>query len=100
MKTDKQLSRRDFLKVTGVTGAAAAFLGSLPQAQKAIASAMKEGAGNFEAKPENQLYTVCLQCNTGCGVKVKILEGIAAKIDGNPYSPWTLWPHPAYETPV
>jgi anaerobic selenocysteine-containing dehydrogenase len=100
MKTDKQLSRRDFLKLTGVTGATAAFLGSLPQAQKAIASAMKEGAGNFEAKPENQLYSVCLQCNTGCGIKVKILEGIAAKIDGNPYSPWTLWPHPAYETPV
>ncbi len=99
-KQDKSLSRRDFLKLSGVTGAAAAFLGGLPQAQKAIASAMKEGAGNFEAKPENQLYTVCLQCNTGCGIKVKILEGIAAKIDGNPYSPWTLWPHPAYETPV
>ncbi len=101
MKTNKQsLSRRDFLKLTGVTGAAAAFLGSLPQAQKAIASAMKESVDNFEAKPENQLYTVCLQCNTGCGIKVKILEGLAAKIDGNPYSPWTLWPHPAYETPV
>jgi anaerobic selenocysteine-containing dehydrogenase len=101
MKTNKQsLSRRDFLKLSGVTGAAAAFLGSLPQAQKAIASAMQQGAVNFEAKPENQLYTVCLQCNTGCGIKVKILEGLAAKIDGNPYSPWTLWPHPAYETPV
>ncbi|NUQ83226.1 MAG: molybdopterin-dependent oxidoreductase [Anaerolineales bacterium] len=100
MKTNKQLSRRDFLKLSGVTGATAAFLGSLPQAQKAIASAMKEGAGNFEAKPENQLYTVCLQCNTGCGIKVKIMEGLAAKIDGNPYSPWTLWPHPAYETPI
>jgi anaerobic selenocysteine-containing dehydrogenase len=99
-KQDKSLSRRDFLKLSGATGAAAAFLGSLPQAQKAIANAMREGAGNFEAKPENQLYTVCLQCNTGCGIKVKILEGMAAKIDGNPYSPWTLWPHPAYETPV
>jgi anaerobic selenocysteine-containing dehydrogenase len=83
-----------------VTGATAAFLGSLPQAQKAIAKSMREGMGNFEAKPENQIYTVCLQCNTGCGIKVKILEGLAAKIDGNPYSPWTLWPHPAYETPV
>jgi len=99
-KQDKSLSRRDFLKLSGVTGAAAAFLGNLPQARQAIAKAMKEGAGNFEAKPENQLYTVCLQCNTGCGIKVKILEGLAAKIDGNPYSPWTLWPHPAYETPV
>ena len=62
---------------------------------------MSAGEGNFfEAKPENQIYTVCLQCNTGCGIKVKLLEGMAAKIDGNPYSPWTLWPHPAYETPI
>lgn len=86
----QQLSRRDFLKLSGVTGATAAFLGSLPKAQKAIAKTMKEGAGNFEARPENQLYTVCLQFNTGCGIKVKILEGLATKIDGNPYSPWTL----------
>jgi tetrathionate reductase subunit A len=100
-KSDKQqLSRRDFLKLSGVTGATAAFLGSLPEGQKAIANAMNAAETSFEAKPENQLYTVCLQCNTGCGIKVKILEGLAAKIDGNPYSPWTLWPHPAYETPV
>ncbi len=99
-KNDK-LSRRDFLKITGATGAAAAFLGSLPQAQKAIAQTLNASEGQyFEAKPENQLYTVCLQCNTGCGIKVKILNGMAAKIDGNPYSPWTLWPHPAYETPI
>ena len=99
-KNDK-FSRRDFLKISGVTGAAAAFLGNMPQAQKAIAKTMNAGEGNFfEANPENQIYTVCLQCNTGCGIKVKLLEGMAAKIDGNPYSPWTLWPHPAYETPI
>jgi len=96
-----KITRRDFLKLAGVTGAAVAFLGNLPKAQKAIAKTMSAGEGNFfEAKPENQIYTVCLQCNTGCGIKVKLLEGMAAKIDGNPYSPWTLWPHPAYETPV
>jgi tetrathionate reductase subunit A len=100
-QTENKFSRRDFLKLSGVTGAAAAFLGNMPRAQKAIAKAMKAGVGNFfEAKPENQIYTVCLQCNTGCGIKVKLLEGLASKIDGNPYSPWTLWPHPAYETPV
>ncbi|MGQ9834054.1 MAG: molybdopterin dinucleotide binding domain-containing protein [Candidatus Villigracilaceae bacterium] len=99
-KSENKLSRRDFLKLTGATGAAAAFLGSLPQGQKAIAKVMNAAETSFEAKPENQLYTVCLQCNTGCGIKVKLLDGLAAKIDGNPYSPWTLWPHPAYETPV
>lgn len=99
-KSEKNISRRDFLKLTGVTGAAAAFLGSLPQGQKAIAKAMSTSETSFEAQAENQLYTVCLQCNTGCGIKVKLLDGLAAKIDGNPYSPWTLWPHPAYETPI
>jgi tetrathionate reductase subunit A len=29
-----------------------------------------------------------------------LLEGLAAKIDGNPYSPWTLWPHVPYTTPI
>lgn len=101
MKTNQEkISRRDFLKLAGITGATAAFLGSLPQGQKAIAKAMSAAETSFEAKAENQLYTVCLQCNTGCGIKVKLLEGLAAKIEGNPYSPWTLWPHPAYETPI
>ncbi len=44
-------------------------------------------------KAENTLYTVCLNCNTGCGIKVKILEGVAVKVDGNPYNPFTLHPH-------
>ena len=42
--------------------------------------------------PENYLHSVCLQCNTGCGIRVKIENGIAVKIDGNPYSPWTMAP--------
>ena len=46
------------------------------------------------------IYTVCQQCNTQCGIKVKLLEGVAAKIDGNPYSPWNLYPHLPYQTPV
>lgn len=33
----------------------------------------------------------------GCGVKVKILEGIVVKIDGNFYSLWTLWLYFVYE---
>lgn len=46
-KQDKSLSRRDFLKLSGVTGAAAAFLGSLPQARQAIARAgnLAKGGG-------------------------------------------------------
>lgn len=47
-------------------------------------------------KAENTIATACMQCNTGCAVKVKFLDGMLAKIDGNPYSPWTLNPHLSY----
>lgn len=96
------ISRRSFLKMSGIAGGAAALFGQLPQAKRAIRSALAAGEPGdyFASQPENQIYTVCLQCNTGCAIKVKLLEGLAAKIDGNPYSPTTLWPHMAYDIPV
>jgi tetrathionate reductase subunit A len=50
------------------------------------------------AEPRNILYSVCLQCNTGCGIKCKLQNGVLTKIDGNPYNPWTLLPHLDYAT--
>ncbi len=49
-------------------------------------------------QPENVLYTTCLQCNTQCTLKVKIQNGLVAKIDGNPYSPITILPQVNYKT--
>jgi tetrathionate reductase subunit A len=98
----KSLSRRDFLKVSGATGATAALLGNLPSAfkkvQKTIAAT---GEGNFfEAKPENVIYGVCLQCNTQCTIKGKIQDGVLVKVDGNPYSPNNMLPPVEYDTPL
>ena len=92
------VSRRDFLRGAGMVGISAAFLGITP----AYVMAQEEGAesnlGSLNTA-ENQIYSVCLQCNSVCGIKVKIKEGVALKIDGNPYSPWTLTPHLDYATP-
>jgi tetrathionate reductase subunit A len=93
------VSRRDFLKLSAAAGGTAAFLGGLPRFKRALAKTTNS-TGYTLADATNQINTVCLQCNTGCAVKVKLIEGIAAKIDGNPYSPWTMWPHPAFETPL
>lgn len=55
--------------------------------------------GSYDlCKPENILYSACLQCNTGCGIKCKLEDGVLTKIDGNPYNPWTLLPHLKYAT--
>jgi len=53
-------------------------------------------------KAENILYTSCLQCNTGCGIKVKLFRrngnATALKIDGNPYNPFVAVPHIPFKT--
>jgi anaerobic selenocysteine-containing dehydrogenase len=96
--TNCGLSRRDFLKLSAALGGIA-FLGSIPHVHELLAQGESE-AEYLLAQPENQIYSVCLQCNTGCSIKVKLLDGVAAKIDGNPYSPWTMAPHIDYTTPV
>lgn len=94
-----ELSRRDFLKVSAALGGAAAFLGFGPLAMQAAAGQQAAAALPL-LDPNNSIQTVCLQCNTGCGLKVKLLEGVPAKLDGNPYSPWNMEPALAYTTPV
>ena len=88
---DAKLSRREFFKTAAVVSGGTlggAFLGSLPQVQAAL-SAAGEGASYPLGDAANQLYSVCQQCNTQCGIKVKLIDGVAVKIDGNPFSPGT-----------
>jgi anaerobic selenocysteine-containing dehydrogenase len=88
-------------------GGAAALASTLPWAMQqaadiapaAQAAAPAELADVYPLnKPENIIYTACLQCNTGCGIKAKLIDGVVAKIDGNPFSPMAFWPHLPYET--
>jgi tetrathionate reductase subunit A len=99
------LNRRDFLKCSAVLGGAA-----LASQMEWAAGLMKRAeAGQLTPeeqyeliRAENTLYTVCLQCNTGCGIKVKLFrkgeKGIALKIDGNPYNPFVAVPHLSYKS--
>lgn len=100
-KQTKNITRRDFLKVSAISGGAAALLGNMPhivaKAEKALAAG---GDAFFQAKPENIIYGVCLQCNTQCTIKGKIQDGILVKVDGNPYSPNNMLPPVDYDTPL
>lgn len=97
-------TRRDFIKASALLGGSAVFLSHFKWAQNLLAKGEIETLSLEEqyelSKAENILSTVCLQCNTGCGIKVKLLNGIAVKIDGNPYSPWTMVPSVPYKTPL
>ena len=102
---DKSMNRRTFLKSSALLGgslAVSSALMSLTEGFGVSTASAEELMGNEYAHhlPENQLYSVCQQCNTNCGMKVKVIDGMVAKIDGNPYSPWTMTPHIPYDTPL
>ena len=95
-----EVSRRDFVRLGAFLGASVVLGTQVPRAMAAMEQTIANADGSAYplSQAERQLYTVCLQCNTGCGVKVKLYDGVAVKIDGNPYSPWTMTPHVPYAT--
>ena len=83
------LDRRRFLKVLGVTGAGAAALSSC-----GIGPEPTERLIPYLIQPEDQIpgtatyyATTCRECPAGCGVRVRVREGRAVKLEGNPDSP-------------
>ncbi|MCL6643147.1 MAG: molybdopterin-dependent oxidoreductase [Candidatus Bipolaricaulota bacterium] len=99
-----KITRRNLIKAGALLGGSALLAERIPWAleliQRAEAGQLQTSEIYALARPENILYSVCQQCNTQCGIKVKILDGVIAKIDGNPYNPWTMVPHLPYQTPL
>ncbi|MDZ7756814.1 molybdopterin-dependent oxidoreductase [Rhodohalobacter sp.] len=105
MKDEKKvsISRKNFLKkgaLIGGTSLTGVLFGknAAAQAQNKILKSNRPDAEYQLNKPENIIHSVCLNCNTGCGIKAKIQDGVLVKIDGSPYNPWTMVPHIPYET--
>ena len=93
-------SRREFL-CAGAFVCGGAFLGSRMLSASSAAAAGSAVTPSLGAADTAQLiHTVCLQCNTGCGIKVRVEDGVAVKVEGNPYSPWTMVPSLPYATPA
>ena len=100
----KVSTRRQFLAGGALLGSGLVrplgVLASTSRSDNAVLLSDRVDAEYELGKPENAIYSACLQCNTGCGIKCKIQEGVATKIDGNPYNPWTLLPHLPFATPL
>jgi len=83
------MNRRRFLKVLGVTGAGAATLSAC-----GIGPEPSEKLIPYLIQPEDQIpgtatyyASTCRECAAGCGIHVRVREGRAVKIEGNPDSP-------------
>jgi anaerobic selenocysteine-containing dehydrogenase len=85
-----QLSRRDFLKVTGA-GIAAAFLtGCGPLTRHVIRQPYFQMPEYTYNGLSTYFATTCRECPAGCGTVVRTMQGRAIKIEGNPNHPVSM----------
>jgi tetrathionate reductase subunit A len=101
--SDLAITRRTFVKSSALVGGGltlgANVPGLLAVSPSPAVSAAESIAGEYPlSDPNHIIYSSCLQCNTGCAIKVKVVDGVVSKIDGNPFSPSTFWPYLDYET--
>jgi len=84
------VDRRTFIKGAAVAGSLAVFGWGYGDTLRRMFdyTAGEPVPADPVVGPEGYLHTVCLQCNTGCPIKVKVVNGQAIKIEGSPYSPW------------
>jgi thiosulfate reductase/polysulfide reductase chain A len=85
MKT-KTLSRRDFLKLSGLVAGSAA-LGAFAFPKVALAA---RDAGLIGASGDGSIATMCEMCVWRCGVLAKVKDGRVVKLEGNPDHPHSL----------
>ncbi len=83
MVLDLKMKRRSFIKIAGVAGAATLGFGFGGTVIKALAQ------GTESVRDEKWVSSVCIQCPAGCGTKVRVVNGKAVKIEGNPDHPYS-----------
>jgi anaerobic selenocysteine-containing dehydrogenase/Fe-S-cluster-containing dehydrogenase component len=80
------IKRRDFVKIVGAATVATALPGCTRQQPKNLIPYV---IPHEEIIPGKAVWyaTVCRECPAGCGIHVRVREGRAVKIEGNPVHP-------------
>lgn len=85
-----EMRRRTFLKLASSTTAAVTVASSFKPVE---AAEWQKQLGQKGSQPDpvkddvKVIRSLCLMCNGLCGIQVKVKDGVAVKIDGNPYHP-------------
>jgi tetrathionate reductase subunit A len=98
--TGNRLKRREFIKSGALLGTGALLASQVAWSETVHAASwfrLKAAPKYSQGRPENIIYSSCLQCHTACPIKAKVVNGVLVKIDGNPYSPQSMLPHIPYE---
>ena len=83
-QTRLKLNRRAFLKLSGFAGAAIGTSQLIRQLDTADASPLQKS--NQNVPKEKWIATSCLNCQARCATRVRVMNGKAVKVTGNPYS--------------
>ncbi|MHB8133230.1 MAG: molybdopterin-dependent oxidoreductase [Anaerolineaceae bacterium] len=85
------ISRRDFLKLSGLgITAAAVMTGCGPSSRYVVRHAYVDMPEYNQTGVSTFYATTCQECPAGCGIIVRTQEGRAIKIEGNPNHPVNL----------
>ena len=83
------LNRRDALKL-GVAAGVGGYMAFRFGGFNSLLVAPGEVGYSMEGSAESRVASVCLQCPAGCGILVRVVDGRAVKIEGNPKHPINL----------
>ncbi|MFB3884502.1 MAG: molybdopterin-dependent oxidoreductase [Thermodesulfobacteriota bacterium] len=83
-QTSLKLNRRTFLKLSGCAGAVIGANQVVRQLDTAAASPVEKK--NQNPPEEKWVATSCLNCSARCATRVRVVNGKAVKVTGNPYS--------------
>lgn len=77
-----RISRREFLQLLGVSGALAGGASRIWAVPDKWAEILQAGP-----RLETWMVSTCGQCPAGCGIRVRLIDGIPVRILGNPIAP-------------
>ncbi len=80
------MDRRSFLKL-GAVAASSGVLGACGQTVQKVIPALIPADDGVNPVEGRWYATSCMECNAGCGVVVRTVNGRAKKIEGNPAHP-------------
>ena len=84
----QKFSRRNFLKLTGASAAAAAVLtGCGPMSRYVTSRPYTDMPEYNQTGISTYFATTCRECPAGCGIILRTMEGHAIKAEGNPNHP-------------
>src|SRR5690349_4394974 len=81
------LSRREFLIASSAAASAVMFTGCVPPQREQTAESRVLMAEDVLSAYDSWYATTCRGCPAACGVVVRVVDGRARKVEGNPDHP-------------